>query len=142
MSQSDNETSDIPVTYALKIAVLIRAVRNGLCLSQEELARLAGSSRPTINRVETVDSRSPRSESVENMLDVFRAMGVEITLYDEEVNIRMTKQALQSAAMRLGVDHLLKQNEQRKGALIKQRISTLGLPSAHDILKKLNKDAE
>ena len=85
------------VTHAVKIAVLLRGLRNAFGLSQSELAEQAKCSRPTINRIETLDKASPRSDIVDDLLQVFRDKGAEIQIGDEEVSIRFTKDALLNA---------------------------------------------
>lgn len=85
------------VTHAVKIAVLLRGLRNAFGLSQSELAQQANCSRPTINRIETLDKASPRSDIVDDLLQVFRDKGAEIQIGDEEVSIRFTKDALRNA---------------------------------------------
>ena len=85
------------VTHAVKIAVLLRGLRNAFGLSQSELALKAKCSRPTINRIETLDKASPRSDIVDDLLQVFRDEGAEIQIGDEEVSIRFTKDALLNA---------------------------------------------
>lgn len=85
------------VTHAVKIAVLLRGLRNAFGLSQSELAQQANCSRPTINRIETLDKASPRSDIVDDLLQVFRDKGAEIQIGDEEVTIRFTKEALRNA---------------------------------------------
>ena len=88
------------VTHAVKIAVLLRGLRNAFGLSQSELAEQAKCSRPTINRIETLDKASPRSDIVDDLLQVFRDKGAEIQIGDEEVSIRFTKEALLNATVR------------------------------------------
>lgn len=85
------------VSYPVKMAVLIRALRNAFGMSQTYLAQQGASSRPTVNRIETLDKRSPRSDTLDNLLQVFRARGVEVTIGDEEINIRFTRKALLEA---------------------------------------------
>jgi predicted transcriptional regulator len=78
----------------LKVAVIIRAVRNALNLSQDSLAIKAGCSRATINRIESLGESSPRTDTVDDVLKFFREQGVEVQMGDEEVVIRFTKDAL------------------------------------------------
>lgn len=82
---------------AVKIAVIIRALRNAFGLSQTELASLAKCSRPTINRIESLDNSSPRSDTVDELIQVFRDRGAEIQIGDDYVVLRFTKEALVSA---------------------------------------------
>jgi len=96
------------------MAVLVRALRNAFGMSQEYLAKLAGSSRPTINRIETMDKRSPRANTLEDLLRVFQAMGVEVTIFDEEVNIRFTKNAMIAAGNTMGLNAVLEHNEKEE----------------------------
>jgi transcriptional regulator with XRE-family HTH domain len=99
--EKDIVNTSTRVTHAVKIAVLLRALRNAFGLSQSELAQQAKCSRPTINRIETLDKASPRSDIVDDLLQVFRDNGAEIQLGDEEVSIRFTKDALLNATVKL-----------------------------------------
>jgi transcriptional regulator with XRE-family HTH domain len=81
----------------LKLAVAVRALRHSFNMSQTELADLAGCSRPTINRIESIDKASPRTDTIERLMQVFRDRGVEIQISDGEVMIRFTGQAIQTA---------------------------------------------
>jgi transcriptional regulator with XRE-family HTH domain len=85
------------VTNAIKVAVILRALRNAFGLSQQGLATKAKCSRPTINRIESLDKASPRSDTVDDLLQVFRDEGAEIQIGDEEVVIRFTRAALLAA---------------------------------------------
>lgn len=95
--EKDFVNTSTRVTHAVKIAVLLRGLRNAFGLSQSELAQKANCSRPTINRIETLDKASPRSDIVDDLLQVFREKGAEIQIGDEEVSIRFTKDALLNA---------------------------------------------
>jgi transcriptional regulator with XRE-family HTH domain len=95
--EKDIVNTSTRVTHAVKIAVLLRGLRNAFGLSQSELAQQANCSRPTINRIETLDKASPRSDIVDDLLQVFRDKGAEIQIGDEEVSIRFTKDALRNA---------------------------------------------
>ena len=99
MTQSDKESqgNHDRVTSEVKMAVLLRALRNAFAMSQAALAEQAGSSRPTLNRIETLAKQSVRSNTLDNLLQVFRDEGVEITVGDTELNIRFTRKALMSA---------------------------------------------
>jgi transcriptional regulator with XRE-family HTH domain len=103
MHHIDNESqpSDKRIKSAVKMAVLIRALRNAFVMSQSYLAELSRTSRPTINRIETMDKRSARSETIDDVLQVFRDRGAEITVSDEEVTIRFTRTALLYAVKEL-----------------------------------------
>jgi predicted transcriptional regulator len=82
------------IKESLKVAVIVRAVRNALNLSQNALASKAGCSRPTINRIETLGDSSSRTNTVDDVLRFFREQGVEVQVADEEVLIRFTKESL------------------------------------------------
>lgn len=66
-------------------------------MSQTELADLAQCSRPTINRIESIDKASPRTDTIERLMQVFRDRGVEIQITDSDVMIRFSHEAIQSA---------------------------------------------
>lgn len=85
------------VSMPLKLAVAIRALRHAFDMSQTELAELAQCSRPTINRIESIDKASPRTNTIERLMQVFRNRGVEIQITDSNVMIRFSPEAIQSA---------------------------------------------
>ena len=85
------------VAMPLKLAVAVRALRHSFNMSQTELADLAGCSRPTINRIESIDKAPPRTDTIERLMQVFRVRGVEIQISDVKVMIRFTEQAIQKA---------------------------------------------
>ena len=86
------------VSQAVKIGVIIRALRNAFGMSQSDLANAANGSRPTINRIESMDKASPRIDTVDDLLEVFREKGVEVQISDDGVVIRFSNQALLTAA--------------------------------------------
>ena len=85
------------ISQSIKNAVILRALRNAFGYSQITLATKAGCSRPTINRIECLDKSSPRSDTVDELMQVFREQGVELQINDEEVIIKFTKNALLNA---------------------------------------------
>ena len=82
------------INESVKVAVIVRAVRNALNLSQGGLATLAGCSRPTINRIETLGESSSRTNTIDDVLRFFREQGVEVRVADDEVLIRFGREAL------------------------------------------------
>jgi len=103
---SEGQSKEVRITSAVKMAVLVRALRNAFVMSQSYLATVSGTSRPTLNRIESMDKRSPRSDTLDDVLQVFRDRGAEITIGDEDINIRFTKKALQYAAKELDMSAL------------------------------------
>ncbi|MFI3194424.1 MAG: helix-turn-helix transcriptional regulator [Methylococcaceae bacterium] len=103
---SESQSKEVRITSAVKMAVLVRALRNAFVMSQSYLASVSGISRPTLNRIESMDKRSPRSETLDDVLQVFRDRGAEITVGDEDINIRFTKNALLYAAKELEMSAL------------------------------------
>ena len=81
----------------LKLAVAVRALRHAFDMSQTELADLANCSRPTINRMESIDKASPRTDTIERLMQVFRDRGVEVQITDSEVMIRFSSEAINTA---------------------------------------------
>ena len=63
-------------------------------MSQDELATLAKCLRPTINRIESMDKTSPRSNTVDDLYQVFKDKGFEVQISDEELTVIFTKTAL------------------------------------------------
>lgn len=82
------------VSLPLKLAVVVRALRHAFGMSQTDLANLAGCSRPTINRIESLDPASPRTDTIESLLQVFRDRGVEIQINDADVVVRFDATAI------------------------------------------------
>ena len=97
MNEIDKAVNTAYVPVALKLAVAVRALRNAFDMSQSELADLANCSRPTINRIETIDKASPRSDTVERLLQVFRDRGVEIQIRDADVIVRFGPESIKQA---------------------------------------------
>ena len=85
------------VSTPLKLAVAVRALRHAFDMSQTELADLANCSRPTINRIESIDKASPRTDTIERLMQVFRDRGVEVQITDSEVMIRFSAEAISMA---------------------------------------------
>jgi len=86
-----NESQDI--SYRTQVALAIRAARTALGWSQEELAKRASISKPTIARIE-MGGISPRVDTLNTLMKVFKAQGVEVDIGDDDVAIRYYKAAL------------------------------------------------
>lgn len=83
------------ISFGTQIATVIRAARTGLGWSQQVLATATGISKPTIARIE-MSNISPRADTIDTIIQVFRARGVEIEILDGEVAIKFRKSALLS----------------------------------------------
>lgn len=88
-----NNESQSSLSFNAQIALVIRAVRTALAWSQQDLATKANISKPTIARLESM-SMSPRADTINNLLNVLRAEGVEIDILAEEVIVRFKKVAI------------------------------------------------
>lgn len=88
-----NTESQSSLSFNAQIALVIRAVRTALAWSQQDLATKANISKPTIARLESM-SMSPRADTINNLLNVLRAEGVEIDILAEEVIVRFKKVAI------------------------------------------------
>ena len=88
-----NTESQSSLSFNAQIAPVIRAVRTALAWSQQDLATKANISKPTIARLESM-SMSPRADTINNLLNVLRAEGVEIDILAEEVIVRFKKVAI------------------------------------------------
>jgi transcriptional regulator with XRE-family HTH domain len=82
------------VSYNIKLAVLIRALRNAAGMNQGELCKAANCSRPTVNRIESFHKSSPTGNTIDDILYVFRQMGVEIQMHDDQMTITFNKDFL------------------------------------------------
>jgi transcriptional regulator with XRE-family HTH domain len=85
------------IAMPLKLAVVVRALRHSFNMSQTELADLAGCSRPTINRIESIDKASPRTDTIERLIQVFRDRGVDVQIGDAEIVLRFSGPSIHSA---------------------------------------------
>ena len=111
------------ISQAIKNAVILRALRNAFGLSQSDLAEMAKCSRPTINRIESLDKSSPRSDTVDDLFQVFRRLGVELQIGDEEVLVRFTKSSLSNAALKIrGPEEPERQAEPRRREELKVKL--------------------
>ena len=81
------------VTYRTQVALTIRAARTALGWSQEELAKRAKISKPTIARIE-MSGISPRADTLNTLMKVFKKQGVDVEMDADEVLIRYNKTAL------------------------------------------------
>lgn len=81
---------------SVKTVVMIRALRSAFNMSQDNFATISGTPRPTINRIENLDDTSPRSDTVDDLLQVFRDLGVEVEAGNVDVTIRFKWQALEA----------------------------------------------
>lgn len=85
--------SQYDVCFNTQLAVIMRAVRTALVWTQQDLATKAKISKPTIARIETMDM-SPRADTIDALLAVFRGEGVEVDISPEQVTIRFKKASL------------------------------------------------
>lgn len=76
-----------------KLALAVRAVRHALGLSQAELASLAKCSRPTIHRLE-LGLGMTRLDTVESLVAVFRARGVDVSLDGDDLVVAFRRELL------------------------------------------------
>lgn len=92
--------SQAEASFGTQIALVIRAARAALGWSQEELANRASISKPTIARIE-MSGISPRADTINTLMKVFKSQGVEVDILDEEIVIRYKKAALLALQDRL-----------------------------------------
>ena len=67
-------TESQEVSYRTQVALTIRAARTALGWSQEELAKRANISKPTIARIE-MSGISPRADTLNTLMQVFKKQG-------------------------------------------------------------------
>lgn len=88
--------SQATLSFNTQIAVVLRAVRTALGWTQQDLATIAKVSKPTIARIEGMEM-SPRGDTINALVNAFRAEGVEVDILADEVAIRFKTTALLSA---------------------------------------------
>ena len=81
------------ISYRTQVALAIRAARTALGWSQEELAKRASVSKPTIARIE-MSGISPRADTLNALMQVFKGQGVAVVMGNDEVAINYRKDAL------------------------------------------------
>lgn len=86
-------TKSQEISYRTQVALTIRAARTALGWSQEELAKRASISKPTIARIE-MSGISPRADTLNTLMQVFKKQGVDVEMDADEVSIRYNKTAL------------------------------------------------
>lgn len=86
-------TESQEVSHRTQVALTIRAARTALGWSQEELAKRASVSKPTIARIET-GGISPRAETLNTLMKVFHAQGIDVETDEGGVAIRYSNKAL------------------------------------------------
>jgi transcriptional regulator with XRE-family HTH domain len=86
-------TESQEISYRTQVALTIRAARTALGWSQEELAKRANISKPTIARIE-MSGISPRADTLNTLMQVFKKQGVDVEIDVDEVSIRYNKTAL------------------------------------------------
>ena len=86
------------LSYEQKVALLTRALRNLFGITQTDMAQLSGTSRPTISRLEKLSGeRLTRLDTLERILAVFQARGVEVIFEGDDIVLRLPGGTLQSA---------------------------------------------
>jgi len=86
-------TESQEISYRTQVALTIRAARTALGWSQEELAKRANISKPTIARIE-MSGISPRADTLNTLMQVFKKQGVDVEMDVDEVSIKYNKTAL------------------------------------------------
>lgn len=101
MIQNDNSSSEgAPfLSQTERTALIIRSLRNLFGMSQGELAKAAGVSRPTISRLEKLEAGSSiRTATLDSLVRVFSDKGVEVHFLHNDVRIELAESCLVSAA--------------------------------------------
>ena len=91
------------ISYRTQVALSIRAARTALGWSQEELAKRASISKPTIARIE-MGGISPRADTLNTLMQVFKQQGVDVEMDSDEVTIKYNKSALMTLQDRLNTE--------------------------------------
>jgi transcriptional regulator with XRE-family HTH domain len=104
------ENSPAPPTLkvAYQIAILVKSLRTFFRLSQSDLAKLSRVSRPTLDRIESLRGiERARQETLDQLLDAFRDLGVTITVDPEQgaqVSYSLTAMTLSVETLTEGTD--------------------------------------
>lgn len=113
-------SQECKLDFSKKTAILVRAMRNMFGLSQNDLSSCAKIARPTISRLEKLDTDGVRADTLEKSLDFFRSQGVELSFDNNGVTIHLPMYSLAKACIliqenthaRGGVDQALDQEKQ------------------------------
>lgn len=98
MNHNDPEGQDSLPTYAEQVSVVVRMLRTLFQMSQTDLAKASGVSRPTINRVETQrEVENIRTGTLEALLAVFRRLGVQVEVSDQRLTVSLPMDSVLAA---------------------------------------------
>jgi len=102
------------LAFAYQAAILIKSLRTFFRLSQGDLAKLSRVSRPTIDRIESLRGiERARPETLEQLLDVFRYLGVALSIDPEQgVQVHFTLTAMALSVEKLTDDPELRERLQ------------------------------
>lgn len=107
--------------FSKKTAILVRAMRNMFGLSQNDLSTCAKIARPTISRLEKLDTDGVRADTLEKSLDFFRSQGVELSFDNSGVTIHLPMRTLAKACI------LIQENTHARGGVSEQEEAGAGM---------------
>ena len=98
MNHEDSESQEAMPSYVEQVSAVVRMLRALFGMSQADLAKASGVSRPTINRVETLrEAEKVRRGTLEALLAVFRRIGVCLELSDSGLMVSLPTGTLMMA---------------------------------------------
>ena len=84
-----------------KIVVALRAARAAIGWSQEQFALRMGVAKSTVARIETLEM-APKGDFVVRAMEIFRATGIEVDLYDPKtIPLKISLSAVEDAIKNL-----------------------------------------
>jgi transcriptional regulator with XRE-family HTH domain len=101
--------------FSKKTAILVRAMRNMFGLSQNDLSACAKIARPTISRLEKLDTDGVRADTLEKTLDFFNMQGVEFSFDNNGVTIHLPMRTLAKACI------LIQENTLARGGVSEEK---------------------
>lgn len=98
MTHRDSESQHQLPAYVEQVSAVVRMLRALFGMSQADLAKASGVSRPTINRVETLrEAEKVRAGTLEALLAVFRRIGVRLELSESGLMVSLPTGTLMMA---------------------------------------------
>lgn len=99
----------------IKLVIALRTARAAVGWSQDELATQLGIAKTTIARMETFEG-GLRAEQLTAIVRLYKSAGVDIDfMFEDEVKVRVSKQALEQAQRRL-MDDAFRRSDRKKPA--------------------------
>ena len=105
MNSQDNN-----LDFSKIVAIIVRGLRNVFGLSQTDLSTLAKVARPTLSKLEKLDTEGVRADTLEKTLSFFKSQGVDFSFDKHGVTLHIPNETLLRASI------LIQENTKARGS--------------------------